>query len=134
MQRISIQQVQAFEQFYRIPKALFISEKYNDMKLESKVAYAILRDRFELSVRNGWVDDDQNVYFVYTIAALGDLLSCGKNKVLGIKKDLGEHGLLEEVRQGLNKPNRLYLGLAIDENDEKNSPEPLVQAEVSKSN
>ncbi|CAK1240137.1 replication initiator protein A [Fructobacillus tropaeoli] len=132
MQRISIQQVQAFEQFYRLPKSFFNSEKYKDMKLESKVAYAILRDRFELSVRNGWVDDNQDVYFVYTVNSLCELLNCGNKKVIALKKDLAKYGLLEEVRQGLSKPNRLYLGLAIDENDEKNSLEPLVQAEVSK--
>lgn len=134
MQRITLEQVESFEQFYRLPKIFFTSDKYKGMKLESKTAYAILRDRFELSISNGWVDDKQKVYFVFTISALGDLLSCGKNKVLAIKKDLVDHGLLEEVRQGLNKPNRLYLGLASDEEIEKSRSNPLIQAEVSKSN
>lgn len=31
-------------------------------------------------------------------------------KVIKLKKELQEYGLLEEVRQGLNKPNLLYLG------------------------
>lgn len=131
MQRITLEQVKSFEQFYRLPKIFFTSDKYKDMKLESKTAYAILRDRFELSISNGWVDDEQNVYFVYTVASLEELLGCGNKKVIAIKRDLAAHGLLEEVRQGLNKPNRLYLGLAIAENDQEKRPEALVQAEVS---
>jgi hypothetical protein len=132
MQRISLQQVQAFEQFYRLPKVFFTSEKYKDMKLESKMAYAILRDRFELSLKNGWVDDDDNVYFVFTVAALQEILGCGNKKVIAIKRDLAKFDLLEEVRQGLSKPNRLYLGVANDEISLINVSEKLVEAEVSK--
>lgn len=131
MQRITLEQVKSFEQFYRLPKIFFTSDKYKDMKLESKTAYAILRDRFELSISNGWVDDEQNVYFVYTVASLEELLGCGNKKVIAIKRDLAAYGLLEEVRQGLNKPNRLYLGLAIAENTEEKSSEAFVEAEVS---
>lgn len=132
MQRISLEQVKTFEQFYRLPKVFFTSEKYQDMKLESKTAYAILRDRFELSLKNGWIDEEQNVYFVFTIAGLQEILGCGNKKVIAIKRDLTKFGLLEEVRQGLNKPNRLYLGIANDENTLIKDGESLVEAEVSK--
>lgn len=132
MQRISLEQVKTFEQFYRLPKVFFTSEKYKDMKLESKTAYAILRDRFELSLKNGWIDEKQNVYFVFTIAALQEILGCGNKKVIAIKRDLADFDLLEEVRQGLSKPNRLYLGVADDENSLINHSELLVEAEVSK--
>ena len=132
MQRISLEQVKTFEQFYRLPKVFFTSEKYKDMKLESKTAYAILRDRFELSLKNGWIDEKQNVYFVFTIAALQEILGCGNKKVIAIKRDLADFDLLEEVRQGLSKPNRLYLGVADDDNSLINDSEPLVEAEVSK--
>lgn len=132
MQRISLEQVKTFEQFYRLPKVFFTSEKYQDMKLESKTAYAILRDRFELSLKNGWIDEEQNVYFVFTIAALQEILGCGNKKIIAIKRDLTKFGLLEEVRQGLNKPNRLYLGIANDENPLIKGGECLGDQEVSK--
>ncbi|KMK53679.1 hypothetical protein FEFB_06140 [Fructobacillus sp. EFB-N1] len=132
MQRINLQQIHSFEQFYRIPKIFFTSEKYKDMRLESKTAYAILRDRFELSLKNGWVDEQQNVYFIFTVAALQELLGCGNKKVSAIKKDLANHGLLEEERQGMNQPNRMYLGSVTFDFEQKNTSEPLVQLEVSK--
>lgn len=134
MQRISIQQIQAFEQFYRIPKLFFTSEKYKDMKLESKTAYAILRDRFELSLKNGWIDENQNVYFVFTVAALQEILGCGKNKVIAIKKDLTKYGLLEEEKRGFNRANRLYIGSVTNDFLSEKPSEPTVDKEVSKSN
>ena len=134
MQRISIQQIQSFEQFYRIPKVFFTSEKYKNMKLESKTAYAILRDRFELSLKNGWVDENQDVYFVYTVAALQEILGCGKNKVIAIKKDLTKYGLLEEEKRGFNRANRLYIGSVTNDFFSEKSSEPLVDKVVSKSN
>lgn len=111
MQRISLAQVKAFEEFYRLPQAFFKLDKYLKMKLESKTAYAILRHRFELSEKNGWVDNDGMIYFLYTVKELASILNCGEDKARSIKKDLNKHGLLEEERQGLNKPNRLYLGM-----------------------
>ena len=132
MQRISIQQIQSFEQFYRIPKVFFTSEKYKNMKLESKTAYAILRDRFELSLKNGWIDEDQNVYFVFTVAALQEILGCGNKKVIAIKKDLAKFGLLEEERQGFNRANRLYIGVVSDESFSEKCSEALGDKEVSK--
>lgn len=134
MQRISIQQIQSFEQFYRIPKVFFTSEKYKNMKLESKTAYAILRDRFELSLKNGWVDEDQNVYFIFTVTALQKILGCGKNKVISIKKDLTKYGLLEEEKRGFNRANRLYIGAVTNDFFSEKSSEPMGDKEVSKSN
>ncbi|USS92155.1 replication initiator protein A [Fructobacillus americanaquae] len=134
MQRINLQQIQSFEQFYRIPKIFFTSEKYKDMRLESKTAYAILRDRFELSLKNGWIDEQQNVYFIFTVAALQEILGCGKNKVIAIKKDLAKYGLLEEEKIGFNRANRLYLGAVTSDSFSENSLKALGDKEVSKSN
>ena len=71
--------------------------------------YSLLKDRFELSVKNKWVDEENNVFLIFTVKELEKVLGCGKNKVIQIKKELTEYGLLEEERQGLNRPNRLYV-------------------------
>ncbi|MBR8679345.1 replication initiator protein A [Lactococcus lactis] len=136
-QRISLNQVESSERFYRIPK-LFTDENsyYFSMKLESKFAYALLKDRFELSVKNKWVDEENNVFLIFTVKELEKVLGCGKNKVIQIKQELTKYGLLEEERQGLNKPNRLYV-LNVDatrkfENQTTNKPSDT--KEVLKSN
>lgn len=116
MSRISKDQVESSERFYRVPK-IFTDETsyYYSMRLESKFAYALLRDRFGLSIKNNWVDEENNVFLIYTVQNLGEILGCKKDKVNEIKKELIEYGLLEQVRQGLNRPNRLYV-LNVDSN------------------
>ncbi|WP_273705574.1 replication initiator protein A [Leuconostoc mesenteroides] len=110
MERVSRDQVETNERFYKIPKVLFENEFYADMKLETKIAYAILRDRFLLSIKNNWIDKNGDVYLIYKNSDLQTILSVGEKKVISLKKELANFGLLEEERQGLNKPNRLYVG------------------------
>ena len=52
MKRITANQYQTSERYYKLPKILFEDEKYMDMKLEVKVAYSILKDRLELSLNH----------------------------------------------------------------------------------
>ncbi|CUW05985.1 replication initiator protein A [Leuconostoc gasicomitatum] len=110
MDRISKRQVENNERFFRVPKALFENSLYARMKPESKLAYAILKDRFELSLKNNYVDQYGDVFLIYKNGDLQKLLQAGEKKVIAIKKELTSFGLLEEERQGLNKPNRLYVG------------------------
>lgn len=134
MERISARQVQSSERFYRIPKIFVESPLYKPMSTDAKFTYAILKDRFELSLRNNWIDKNGDVYLIYTITELQEILGYGNKKVIKLKKELQEYGLLEEVRQGLNKPNLLYLGnidyqaLPIEEIHSK----PSETAEMSK--
>ncbi|MCJ2003159.1 replication initiator protein A [Lactococcus carnosus] len=110
MSRISLNQVESSERFYRIPK-VFTDENsyYCTMRLESKFAYGLLKDRFELSIKNKWVDKEKNIYLIFTVKELEKVLGCKKDKVHQIKRELAQYGLLEEERQGLNKPNRIYV-------------------------
>lgn len=97
------------ERFYRVPKVFTTSERYFKMRNDSKLAYAILQDRIELSIKNNWVDKKGNIYFIYTNKNLVDILNYSEPTVIKIKKELTDLGLLTQKRQGLNKPNMLYL-------------------------
>lgn len=97
------------ERFYQIPKVFFTSENYKNLTNDMKIAYAILRDRLNLSIKNNWVDEDGNIYFVYSNEKLMEILNCKKEKLTKIKKGLENDGLLIQKRRGLNKPNILYL-------------------------
>ncbi|MFL2090233.1 replication initiator protein A [Leuconostoc mesenteroides] len=132
MERVSRDQVETNERFYKIPKALFENEFYADMKLETKVAYAILRDRFLLSIKNNWIDKSGDVYLIYKNIDLQTILSVGEKKVISLKKELANFGLLEEERQGLNKPNRLYVGNINSDFEVIHRANPLGDKELSK--
>ncbi|CYT95365.1 replication initiator protein A [Streptococcus suis] len=114
MKRITADQYQTSERYYKLPKILFESERYKDMKLEVKVAYAVLKDRLELSLSKGWIDEDGAIYLIYSNSNLMALLGCSKSKLLSIKKTLREYGLIDEVQQSSSErgrmANKIYLG------------------------
>ncbi|PTJ59024.1 replication protein [Mammaliicoccus sciuri] len=129
------------ERFYQIPKVFFTSDNYKDLTNDMKIAYAILRDRLNLSIKNNWVDEDGNIYFIYSNEKLMEILNCRKEKLTKIKRALENAGLLIQKRRGLNKPNILYLMKPIvTECDiykiekEENDVEPYGEREVRKSN
>ncbi|HEM2665247.1 TPA: replication initiator protein A [Streptococcus suis] len=114
MKRITANQYQTSERYYKLPKVLFESERYRDMKLEVKVAYAVLKDRLELSLSKGWIDEDGAIYLIYSNSNLMAILGCSKSKLLSIKKTLREYGLIDEVQQSSSEKgrmaNKIYLG------------------------
>ncbi|MEQ9764644.1 replication initiator protein A [Streptococcus sp. ZJ151] len=114
MKRITANHYQTSERYYKLPKLLFESDRYKDMKLEVKVAYAVLKDRLELSLSKGWIDEDGAIYLVYSNSKLMALLGCSKSKLLTIKKTLREYGLIDEVQQSSSEKgrlaNKIYMG------------------------
>lgn len=99
---------QASQNFYMLHKALFVNEKYKKLSDSAKVTYAILNDRVSLSIKNNWVDDNGDIYFIFTNESLQNILDKSKNTITKIKKELQAVGLLEQIRTGFNKPNKLY--------------------------
>lgn len=106
-QRISLAQYKT-EQFYKMPKWLFGGE-FQNMSNDAKIAYMLLKDRNELSIINNWVDDNGDIFLIYTRKELAEILGVGLNKATAIFKELTSNGLIEETRQGLTKANRIYV-------------------------
>lgn len=79
------------------------------MSAEAKIMYALLKDRFELSIQNEWVDKNNNIYFIFSNKHLCEYLGYAEQKIIKLKKELISFNLLTQERVGLNKPNRLYL-------------------------
>ena len=53
--------------FYRIPKALFQEQRFQDLSTDAKTLYGILLDRMSLSVKNGWLDKQNRVFIIFTM-------------------------------------------------------------------
>ncbi|WP_259676593.1 replication initiator protein A, partial [Staphylococcus aureus] len=85
------------------------NEKYKKLSDSAKVTYAILNDRVSLSIKNNWIDDNGDIYFIFINESLQNILDKSKNTITKIKKELQEVGLLEQIRTGFNRPNKLYL-------------------------
>ena len=97
------------ERFYQLPKYLFEDAYFKKMSAEAKIMYALLKDRFELSLQNEWVDKNNNIYFIFSNKHLCEYLGYAEQKIIKLKKELISFNLLTQERVGLNKPNRLYL-------------------------
>lgn len=96
--------------FYRIPKVLFTDERYKNISVDAKTLYGILLDRMNLSAKNGWLDEKGRVYIIFTIEEIMKALGCADNKATKLLNELeNKCGLIERKRQGLTKPNLIYV-------------------------
>ena len=94
--------------FYQLPQWLFDPE-YKNMSLRAKVVYALIFDRRSLSLENNWYDKNGDVYMYFTNQQMMEKLNCSEKTIISSKKELEKYGLIKEVRQGVNRPNRLYI-------------------------
>ena len=94
--------------FYQFPQWL-LDEDYKNLGLRAKVMYMLIFDRRTLSIQNEWHDKNGDVFVYFTNQQFMDLLNCNEKTVIKAKKELQDFGLIKEERQGVNKPNRLYI-------------------------
>lgn len=103
--------------YYQIPQELFINPLYkNNLNSDSKILYGFLLDRLTLSQKNHWYDSDKNIYLIFTRQEVQEKLCLSKKTVTKAFKQLIEVCLIKEKRQGLGKPNLIYVGKIQHEN------------------
>jgi hypothetical protein len=102
-------EVAGFLAFFKFPKPFIYDEKYKKLSNNAKLMYMLLFGRLELSIKNGWHDRKGDVFQYYTNEQLMIDLNSSEKTIIKVKKELREVGLLEEVRQGNNLPNRIYI-------------------------
>lgn len=96
--------------FYRVPKGLFTNERFWNISADAKMLYGILLDRMSLSAKNGWIDESGRVYIIFTIDEAKSALNCAEQKAIKLLSELEKKaGLIERKRQGLGKPNLIYV-------------------------
>ena len=80
-----------------------------DLTQTAKVLYAVLLDRANLSRVNGWTDEDGNIYIVFPLNKLADMVDKGPTTVKTALAELETAGLIERRRCGNGMPNRIYV-------------------------
>ena len=96
--------------FIRVPKIFFENEAYRSMSAEAKILYGFLLDRVSVSLKNGWKDDQNRIFIICTIEEIMEKLGCGNKKAIQLLSELEDKiGLIERKRQGLGKPNLIYV-------------------------
>ena len=95
--------------FFRIPKALFQEQRFQNLSTDAKTLYGILLDRMSLSVKNEWFDKKGRVFIIFTIEDVKRTLRCADNKATRLLRELEEFGLIERKRRGQGKPCLVYV-------------------------
>ena len=95
--------------FFRIPKALFQEQQFQDLSTDAKTLYGILLDRMSLSVENEWFDKKGRVFIIFTIEDVKRTLRCADNKATRLLRELEKFGLIERKRRGQGKPCLVYV-------------------------
>ena len=63
----------------QMPRWLFTDPRYIGLSLEAKVTYTFLLNRFQLSRLNGWLNDDGEVFIIYTRRSLSSEMQVSRS-------------------------------------------------------
>ncbi len=94
--------------FYQVPKELFRGE-FAELSNDARLLFAMLRERMLLSRRNGWVDEEYNIFIIYTIENIMEDMQVSKPTAVKYLKQLEKAGLVQKSRTGQGRPNVLYV-------------------------
>lgn len=95
--------------FFRIPKMLFEKSYFKPLSCESKLLYGVLLDQVSLSLKNGWVDEQNRTYIIFTVESVTDTIGCSRDKARKLMMELEEIGLIEKKRRGQGRPDIIYV-------------------------
>ena len=98
--------------FYRVPRLLIKDERFKGLSSDAKLLYGLMLDRMALSMKNGWLDDENRAYIIYAVENIMEDLGCSKPTCIKVIKELDADsgiGLIEKKRRGLGKPDIIYV-------------------------
>lgn len=84
-----------------------------DISSTSKILFALLLNRANLSQKNVWKDEDDHVYCCYKIEDMAKDMNKGLTAIKNSLNELTKAGLLERVRADFGRANRLYIKIPI---------------------
>lgn len=97
------------ERFYMIPKGIFTNPAYEGIGIIAAVVYSLLKDRMTLSRKNGWADENGDIYLMFRQSDIEDTLHISHPTCVKAMKQLERYDLIDVIRQGVQKPNKVYI-------------------------
>lgn len=119
--------------YMQMPRWLFSDPRFADMSLDAKVAYTFLLNRFQLSRRKGWVNDQGEVFVIFPRLALARELRVCEKRVTAAFRVLAERQLIWEKRCGRGDANQIYLARVDPVDDPDYQCAPFLMDEGKKS-
>ena len=79
--------------------------------------YGLLFDRMGLSIKNGWFDDENRAYIIYSIQEVMDSMYCSKPTAVKFMSELEKVGLLDRKKRGQGFADYIYVKKFVDKNE-----------------
>lgn len=115
--------------YMQMPRWLFSDPRYAELSLDAKVAYTFLLNRFQLSRRKGWVNDQGEVFVIFPRKSLAAELRVGEKRVTAAFRALVDARLIWEKRCGLGDANQIYLAVVTPQDDPDYACAPFASEE-----
>ena len=119
--------------FYRVPRLLIKDARFKGLSSDAKLLYGLMLDRMSLSIKNGWLDEENRAYIIYTVDNIMEDLGCSKPTCTKIMRELDSDngiGLIEKKRRGLGRPDIIYVK-NFASTPEKTTEEKPANADIS---
>ena len=97
--------------FYQIPKELFVNPYYKNLNSDSKLLYSLLLDRLSVSMKNEWIDEEGNIFLIFSRKEAQEKLNLSDKTVTKAFRQLSDVKLIYEKKQGFKKNNIIYVGM-----------------------
>jgi len=94
--------------YFQMPRFLFHG-KFATLSNDARMLYGLLRDRLALSSKNAWFNLDGEIYLFFSREKMMAALGLSRPSVTKAMKALREMNLVQELKQGQGKANRIYL-------------------------
>ena len=101
--------------------------RFKGLSSDAKLLYGLMPDRMSLSIKNGWLDEENRAYIIYTVDSIMEDLGCSKPTCTKIMRELDSDngiGLIEKKRRGLDRPDIIYVKNFASSPDRTTEEEP----------
>jgi len=95
--------------FVKIPRFLFKDERFNSLSTDAKMLYSLMLERMYLSAENGWYDEEDRVYIIYSQEDIMKDIGCANGKSSTLVAELKNFGLIEKKKRGQGKKDITYV-------------------------
>lgn len=101
-----------------LPTILVTSEEWvNKITMQEAVVYAFMRYRLQLSMGKEKYHDEDGYFIYFSLKELAETFKVTERAVQKWLNKMRDHGLISTKRQGLGKPQKIYINL-IESNDD----------------
>ena len=107
--------------FFKIPKMLMTDKRISSISDSAKILYGLLLDRMSLSRENKWIDDNDELYIIYSVNEVIKNMGCSKQKVIKLFAELDSKtgiGLIDRIKRGQGNPDIIYVNDFVTCNEE----------------